>query len=944
MTDLSPIAWFRAAGPFGRGGAAIGAGGIRLGGCAGSPHAGWVSSLTHPVSLVVWLALSFAAGVRSQESGADRPPNIVLILADDLGPEWIGCYGGEEAETPRIDRLAAEGLRYSRAWSMPKCTPTRVTLLTGQYPFRHGWVNHWDVPRWGGGAHFDAERHQTFARALQGAGYRTAVAGKWQIDDFREEPSDLERHGFEASCVWTGYEDGNPPSDLRYHNAYVREAGVSATREGAFGPDVFCDFLIRFAEEHRDEPFLLYYPMVLPHGPVTAPPGTDPTASRRDKFRAMVRHVDRNVGRLEDAIDELGLAADTCFVFTGDNGTERGVRTRMGGREVRGGKGLLGENGVHTPLVVRWPGTVEAGATTDALWDTTDVFPTMLGLAGIDAPAGWQLDGVDQGPVFRGEAAAARAHALAMGGGVAVRAPDGVHPAWPWADRAVRDARFKLVASKGEAVALHDLTEDPGEESNLVASSESSHVAARERLLAVVRAHPARDSSPDYIPLPDLSSPRPMKRPNVILLMADDLGYGDLGVQGHPRIESPHLDRLAADGLRFTNFHASAPVCSPTRAACLTGLHPFRLGVRNANVGHLPAETVTLQGLLRRAGYRTGHFGKWHLGTLTKDLVESNRGGPRGAAHFAPPWERGFEVCFSTEAKVPTFDPMVDPVAGGSYGTHYWTETGERATEGLEGDDSRVIVDRVEPFVRACAAAEEAFLAVVWFHAPHLPVVASAEDRAPFADLDEETQHYYGCIRALDREVGRVRALLEEVGVADDTVLWFCSDNGPEGRDDRAPGSTGGLRGRKRSLFEGGTRVPGILTWPRRVPAGTVCDAPVSTADYLPTIAGWAGLEIPDVESLDGEDLEPLFDALWSGRDARRQKPIGFVSGNQAAWIDGDMKLVARLRGGVVEPVGLFDLARDRAEATDVRADRPEVAVTLLEGLREFCGEVSGKR
>ena len=150
---------------------------------------------------------------QAQDRAAGRRPNFVFVLADDLGPEWIGCYGGEEAETPRIDRLAAEGLRYAQAWSMPKCTPTRVTLLTGQYPFRHGWVNHWDVPRWGGGVHFDAGRHETFARVLRDAGYRTAVAGKWQIDDFREEPDDLARHGFEASCVWTGYEDGNPPSD-----------------------------------------------------------------------------------------------------------------------------------------------------------------------------------------------------------------------------------------------------------------------------------------------------------------------------------------------------------------------------------------------------------------------------------------------------------------------------------------------------------------------------------------------------------------------------------------------------------------------------------------------------------------------------------------------------------------------------------------------------------
>ena len=313
-------------------------------------------------------------------------------------------------------------------------------------------------------------------------------------------------------------------------------------------------------------------------------------------------------------------------------------------------------------------------------------------------------------------------------------------------------------------------------------------------------------------------------RPNVILVMADDLGWGDLGCYGHPDLKTPHLDALAADGLRFTRFHAAAPVCSPTRASCLTGRHPFRAGIRGANSGHLGVDEVTLQGLLGKAGYRTGHFGKWHLGTLTKTLKESNRGGPRGVAHFAPPWQRGFDVCFSTEAKVPTFDPMKSPKGGKPYGTHYWNQQGERVTDNLEGDDSRVIMDRVLPFVSDCAANDSPFFAVVWFHAPHLPVVASEADRKPYAAFDELTQHYYGCITALDREVGRLRATLDELGVGDNTILWFCSDNGPEGKQGKAPGSAGNLRGRKRSLFEGGTRVPGLLSWPKQLPQGTVVD------------------------------------------------------------------------------------------------------------------------
>ncbi|MBK8980091.1 MAG: sulfatase-like hydrolase/transferase [Planctomycetes bacterium] len=894
------------------------------------------------------LLLALCCPLSGQDAAVPRP-NLVLIVADDLGPEWVGCYGGEDAPTPHIDALAAAGLRLTEAWSMPKCTPTRVTLLTGQYPFRHGWVNHWDVPRWGGGCHFDADLNLTFARVLRDAGYRTAIAGKWQIDDFREEPGDLARHGFEEWCMWTGYEDGNPPSAARYHDPHVQTRDDRGTRAGAFGPDVFCDFLVDFAARHRDEPFVLYYPMVLPHAPLVAPPGADGATTPREKFRAMVRHLDANVGRLTQAIDALGLGARTYVIFTGDNGTDRGRQNRIGDRTVRGGKGLLGENGVRTPFVVRSPGQVPAGATSGALLDTTDLFPTLLGLAGVAAPPGAVLDGHDLSAVLRGaDPAGPRTWALTMGGGTARLLPDGVHPDVVWADRALRGPRYKLVVHERRPAHLYDLLEDPGETTDLVGSDAPEVVAERDRLLGVALAQPLRDASPRYAPLPDRASPLPTGRPNVVLLMADDLGNGDLGNgnlgngnldnQGHPRLQTPHLDAMAADGVRFTHFHAAAPVCSPTRGACLTGRHPYRYGIRFANDGHLPAEEITLQGLLHDAGYRTGHFGKWHLGTLTTEVVESNRGGPRGAADFAPPWQRGFDICFSTEAKVPTYDPMRDPADGQPFGTHYWNQDGAIVEEGLAGDDSRVILDRVEPFVRDCVAAKTPFLAVVWFHAPHLPVAAGAEDRARYADLDEETQRYYGCITAMDREVGRLRAVLAELGVADDTIVWFCSDNGPEGRDGRAPGSTGGLRGRKRSLYEGGTRVPGLLVWPRRLPRRITVDAPAVTSDFLPTLARWTGVDVPADAGLDGIDLGPIVDAAIAGAPVPRGRGIGFESQGQVAWVEDRFKLIGfgTPRQGTpfaVERYELYDLLDDPAETRDLAAAQPARVAALQQAL-----------
>src|SRR5690606_18682818 len=230
--------------------------------------------------------------------------------------------------------------------------------------------------------------------------------------------------------------------------------------------------------------------------------------------------------------------------------------------------------------------------------------------------------------------------------------------------------------------------------------------------------------------------------PNVILVMCDDLGWGDVGFNGNKIIKTPHLDDMATSGLKLNRFYAAAPVCSPTRGSCLTGRHPYRYGVTYANSGHLLSEELNLAELLKAQGYATGHFGKWHLGTLTKTVRDANRGGPRGAKHYAPPWEHGFDHCFSTESKVPTWDPMIRPknVAPGAswwhsvaeaseavpYGTSYWTN-GDQVTDDLRGDDSKLIMDRVLPFIEKSVRAEQSFFAVVWFHTPHLPVVAGPE-------------------------------------------------------------------------------------------------------------------------------------------------------------------------------------------------------------------------
>lgn len=442
------------------------------------------------------------------------------------------------------------------------------------------------------------------------------------------------------------------------------------------------------------------------------------------------------------------------------------------------------------------------------------------------------------------------------------------------------------------------------------------------------------------LPLANLAAAT--QQPNIILVMADDQGYGDTGYNGHKVVKTPALDRMAREGIRFDRFYASSPVCSPTRASVLTGRHPVRMGIEGANSGHLPEEEFTLAELCKQAGYTTGHFGKWHLGTLTRDLIDSNRGGrPKNRQHFSPPWLHGFDVCFSTEAKVPTWDPMLHPETGEPYGTRYFDGTGAVVTENLTGDDCQIIMDRALPFMGEAARNKKPFLAVIWLHAPHRPVVAGAKAVAPYAnETRENLRDYYAIISSVDSSVGRLRSYLEELKITDNTMLWFTSDNGPEGSAAKGEGSAGGLRGRKRSLYEGGVRVPGLLVWPDQIPSPRRLTAPVSTMDYLPTIAAFLGRELPKNRPLDGVDLGPLLRV--GAQDARpTNAAIPFQAGNAWALHKGNLKAIRPKKAWDWE---LYDLAADPGEKRDLAREKKGVLDALVQEFALWQENVAAER
>jgi arylsulfatase A-like enzyme len=414
-----------------------------------------------------------AQGQPPRRSG--RRPNIIFFLVDDLGRDWIRCYGAAHP-TPKIDAFARQGVRFETAYATPLCTPTRVELLTGRYPFRTGWIDHYDVPRLGGKG-LDWERETTFGRLLRDAGYATAIAGKWQVNDFRAYPDALKRHGFDEHCMWTGVETGNPPSARRYADPFLQTNGERKTHEGKYGPDIVNDFARDFISRHKDRPFILYYPSILTHGPheVTPDNRANPPADATGLFAGNVTYVDKLFGDLVDHVDRLGLSNHTFIVFTTDNGSP--VPGVLNGAPYTPGKSHTTDAGVHVPFIVRAPWLTQSARTSTDLIDFSDVLPTFAELAGVSIPAGLQLDGQSFVGSLTKSGARKRTWIYSQ------RA----------ANRTVRDQRYKL-DSDGS---FYDLQTDPMETRDLEASDDPRIAKARARLSAVLSAFPP-DGPPPF--------------------------------------------------------------------------------------------------------------------------------------------------------------------------------------------------------------------------------------------------------------------------------------------------------------------------------------------------------------------------------------------------------------------------------------------------------------
>ena len=441
----------------------------------------------------------------------------------------------------------------------------------------------------------------------------------------------------------------------------------------------------------------------------------------------------------------------------------------------------------------------------------------------------------------------------------------------------------------------------------------------------------------------------PEGAPNIILCMADDQGWGDMAYSGHPVLRTPHFDQMASQSLQLDRFYAQAPVCSPTRGSVMTGRHPNRFGC--FQWGHtLRPREVTVAEALKSAGYATGHFGKWHLGPVRKPSPVN-------------PGSSGFDHWLSA----PNFfdnDPILSREG--------------RAVQ-TEGESSIVTVDAALEFIRQQADSPRPFLAVVWFGSPHRPHRAAGRFRKMYSDQPKHMRDFYGEITGMDYAVGKLRRGLRELDMHEDTVLWYCSDNGGLKNE-----SSGG-RGRKGQIYEGGLRVPALLEWPGNIDGGRTTEVPGVTSDIYPTLLDLLGIGVEDQLPLDGISLVPLL----QGDMGERPQPIGFwdyptggypipsaelmpelLKGQKtardisphtfgdepwkikkqyptdtfpghAAWLDWPWKLHRKEKKGSVE-LELYNLEEDPGEQNDLVENRPDRVRSMKAALEVWQKDVIG--
>ncbi len=836
------------------------------------------------LAAVSLFALGFsliAGGSTTAAPAAPRSqPNVVVILIDDLGWRDLGCYGNGIYETPHIDDLAAGGMRFTQAYSAaPVCSPSRAALLTGKYPVEVSFTGHITAigrhryPETGrvippADNMFLALDEVTLAEALKGRGYAAASVGKWHLGGPGYWPLD---QGFDVNIA--GWTSGSPPN---HFYPYTRPAStwnaaiptLEGGEPGEYLTDRLTDEAIRFIEQNRRQPFFLYLTHYAVHTPIQAPGALVEKYSARQSpveflnpaYAAMVEAVDQSVGRVLSTLERLDLADDTIVVFTSDNG---GLAPVTSNAPLRAGKGFLYEGGIRVPLIVKWPGRVRPGGVSAEPVSGIDVMPTLLdmvrrhdGETTSRADDSRDFDGLSLMPLLLGERTKLERPLFWY---YPHYSPQAKQPG-----AAVRRGDWKLIEHYDPPrVELYNLARDPGENVDLSRAQPEVRRDLAEQLhswLEGVRG-PRHQANPAH------TSPS-AERPNVIFIMTDDQADWALGASGNRDAYTPNLDRLAREGAMFVNAFVTTPVCSPSRASLLASRYSTELGVvdylndrpRGFRRG-LDSTRPTWPRAFARGGFETSLVGKWHVGS-----EEWHHPARFGYQRFSGFRRGGYT---SRDAQVEILGRV----------------------QTLSGYTADRLTDLAIEFVTQSRAAP--FLLSLHYWAPH----ANTRERTPdgdrtwlplkdedwkrferatpslphpnYPDLDRPRaarlmREYLGSVASVDRNVGRLLASLDELGLSDNTVVIYTSDHGYNlGHNGIWHKGNGRwllttTRDSRPNLYDTSLRVPAIVRWPRQIKPGTRIERTVTHLDWYPTLVALAGVELRGARGVRGRNLLPL--------------------------------------------------------------------------------------
>ena len=874
-----------------------------------------------PLLTAALLACGFAPGEAPAADAPARPP-IVVFLSDDHTLTDSSLYGSTDLATPNMERVAAAGMTFDRAFvASPSCAPSRAALLTGLMPARNGAEANHSRPR--------AEIKKLPAY-LQELGYEVVAFGK--VAHYRQ----VTEYGFDLARHYTYHEDVAVGEAIEWLRARESEKPL-------------CLF-VGTNWPHVPWP----EPTTIDAGSIQIPPThveTPETLAARASYYQAVHTMDDELGRVFDAAYEKS-GDDTLFLHTSDHGAQWPF-----------GKWNLYDDGIRTPLIAVWPGRIAAGVRTDAMVSWIDLLPTLVDAAGGEVDE--SLDGRSLLPVLTGATDTHRDRIFTTHSG------DGNWNVYP--SRSVRDGRFKYIRNlhpeyefnshvttwreqaddywpswveqaehdpgaarivnryqQRPAEELYDLAADPHEVNNLAADP-----AHAERLAAMSRSldewMTEQGDTRTVFGLPQLL-PRPGPPPNIVTVFIDDMGWADLSCFGGTGVETTNIDRLAAEGLRFTQFYVNAPICSPSRTALTTGHHPAKHRITsylahrafNAERGMadwLDPAAVTLPRLLSDAGYRTGHFGKWHMG------------GQRDVGEAPLITRYGFDASLTNfEGLGPRVLPLLDAHDGSRVKRHDLGSAKSGRGPIVWEDRSDVtarFVERALQFVNVSAAVNQPFYLNLWpddVHSPFFP---------PGLREGEKRELYLEVLGAMDDQLGplfdRIR---DDPALRGNTLILLASDNGPE----PGVGTSEPLRGHKGDLYEGGVRSPLIVWGPGLVEpeaAGTVNDAAIlSSVDLVASLVTLADLTPPRDYGPDGEDLlavllgqsgAPRGGPLYWRRPPDRPGPPADPNPDLAVR-DGRWKLLCDLDGSRAR---LYAVGADVGERHDLAVAHPKIARRL---------------